>query len=113
MFLDLAQYAGDFGYIELLNFVSRTFVSGLMFRFLSIFELIFANMDGETQLHCFSCGYPVFKALFVEKAVSHNGIVLMPVSMMSHQHTSLHLALFSVSTYSYGCGFHASISVVL
>lgn len=57
MFLDLAQYAGDFGYIELLNFVSRTFVSELMFRFLSIFELIFANMDGETQLHCFSCGY--------------------------------------------------------
>lgn len=33
MFLDLAQYAGDFGYTELLNFVSRTFVSGLMFRF--------------------------------------------------------------------------------
>lgn len=99
MFLDLAQYADDFGYIEPLTF----FLSGLMFRFLSIFELIFANMDGKAQLHCFSYGYPVFPALFVEKAFSLHVIVLMPVSMMSHQHISLHLTLYSVSTYSYGC----------
>ena len=42
-------------------------ISGLIFKSLIHFKLIFANGKIGVQFHSFACGYPVFSRSFVEE----------------------------------------------